>query len=150
MEFPFPPHLLLKYQVVKCCAESKEKTDELATGSKAVAGTQLRANGETGTFCFFYFFMATSEAHGSSQARGRIGATEEACATATATPNPSHSLPQCRILNPLSEARDQTHILTETCWVLNLLGHNGNSTLCSGHPHWNMALPKHLTLPLSP
>ena len=40
--------------------------------------------------------------------------------TATATPdpshifNPSHSLQQCWILNPLSEARDRTCILTDT------------------------------------
>ena len=41
-------------------------------------------------------------------------------ATATATPDPSHIfdlhcfLRQCWILNPLIEARDQTHILTDT------------------------------------
>ena len=39
--------------------------------------------------------------------------------TATAMPDPSHtcnpgSLPQRQILNLLSEARDRTHILTET------------------------------------
>ena len=34
---------------------------------------------------------------------------------------------QLWILNPLSEAREQTHILVDTCWVLNLLSHNGNS-----------------------
>ena len=53
-----------------------------------------------------------------------LGVTSElqlqAYATATATPDPSgicdlhHSLQQCQILNPLSEARDGTHILTET------------------------------------
>ena len=43
-----------------------------------------------------------------------------AYATATATLDPRHicdlrqSLRQCWILNPLKEARDQTHILTET------------------------------------
>ena len=53
--------------------------------------------------------------------------------TATATLDPSctndlyHSLQQCRILNPLSEARDRTRILMETNQVLNLLSHNGNS-----------------------
>ena len=40
--------------------------------------------------------------------------------TATATPDPSHachlhhSLHQCQTLNPLREARDQTHILMDT------------------------------------
>ena len=43
-----------------------------------------------------------------------------ACATATAAPDPSHvcdlhpSSWQCRFLNPLSEARDRTHILMDT------------------------------------
>ena len=34
---------------------------------------------------------------------------------------------QLWILNPLNEAREQTRILVDTCWVLNLLSHNGNS-----------------------
>jgi len=48
-------------------------------------------------------------------------------AIATATPDPSyicdlhHSLNRCQILNPLNEAGDQTHILMDTSWVLNLL-----------------------------
>ena len=47
-----------------------------------------------------------------------------AYATATATPDPSlicelhHSSWQRWILNPVSEARDQTHILTDTRWVV--------------------------------
>ena len=49
--------------------------------------------------------------------------------TVTATPDTSHifdlchNLPQSQILNPLSEPRDVTHILTETMWVLNPLSH---------------------------
>ena len=64
--------------------------------------------------------MTTLAAHGSSQARGWIGAAAEAYATATATLDPSHicnlhrSLQQHQILNSLSEARDQTYILMET------------------------------------
>ena len=52
--------------------------------------------------------------------------------TATATWGPScicdlrHSSWQCQILNPLSEARDQTRILMDTSWFLNPLSHNGN------------------------
>ena len=59
-----------------------------------------------------------------------------ACATATATPDASricdlhHSSWQQQILNPLSEARDRTHIPVDTSWVCNSLKHNGNS-LCS-------------------
>ena len=47
-----------------------------------------------------------------------------AYATATATQDPSciwdlhHSLQQCQILNPLSEARDQASILINTSRVL--------------------------------
>ena len=56
-----------------------------------------------------------------------------AYATATATPHLSHICDvyhrsrQCRFLNPLSEARDRTHILTDINWVLNLLSHNENA-----------------------
>ena len=38
-----------------------------------------------------------------------------------------HRSQQHRILNPLSEARDLTHILKDTSRALNLLSHNGNS-----------------------
>ena len=69
----------------------------------------------------------------------QLGITSElqlpACTTATAKPDLSHiwdlhhsSRPHW-ILNPLSEARDQTCILTGTSWVLNPLGHNGNSCI---------------------
>ena len=49
--------------------------------------------------------------------------------TATATSDPSCicDLRQCWIVKPLSETRDETHILMDTSWVLNLLSHNGNS-----------------------
>ena len=57
----------------------------------------------------------------------------QAIATATATLDLSCicnlccGLQQSQILNPLGEARDQTCILVDTSWVLNLLSHNGNS-----------------------
>ena len=53
----------------------------------------------------------------------------QAYTTATATPDPSHicnvccSLQPHRILNPPSKARDQSHILMDTSWVLNLLSY---------------------------
>ena len=67
----------------------------------------------------------------------RLGVTWElkllACATAAATRHPSdvcdlhHRSRQRRILNPLSEARDQIHSLVGTRRVRNLLSHNWNS-----------------------
>ena len=47
--------------------------------------------------------MATPVAYGSSQARSQIGAAGEA-------PQPW----QCQILDPLSKARHQTHILMDS------------------------------------
>ena len=55
-----------------------------------------------------------------------------AYATATAMRNPSsvcnpyHSSRQHQVLNPLSEARNPTHVLRDTSWSFNLLSHNGN------------------------
>ena len=67
----------------------------------------------------------------------RLGVESElqlpAYATATATPDLSHvfdvyhSSWQCRILNPLSKARDRTRNLMETRRIPNLLSHNRNS-----------------------
>ena len=58
-----------------------------------------------GGFFVFFFFKATPMAYGRSQAGGRTGA---------AAASLHHSSWQHRILNPLSEARDQTHILMDT------------------------------------
>ena len=73
--------------------------------------------------CVCVFFRAPSMAYRNSQARGWIGA-------AAATLHHSHSIVgsernlqstpqprQCQILNPLREARDQTHVLMDTRWV---------------------------------
>ena len=57
--------------------------------------------------------------------------------TATDTPDPSHvcklhrSLWQRWILNPLSKARDEILILTDTMSGSNLLSHFGNSERCN-------------------
>ena len=66
-------------------------------------------------------------AYGSSQVRGQIrpAAALPTYATAIETRDPSRicdphcSLRQCRILDPLSKARDQTHSLMDTSGVLN-------------------------------
>ena len=58
-----------------------------------------------------------------------------ACTTATATLDVSHicdlyhSLQQCSIFNPLSEARDQIRILMDTSQALNPLNHNENTVI---------------------
>ena len=70
-------------------------------------------------FFSFFLFRATPMAYGSSQVRGLIGATAAGCTTATAMWDPSqvcnqhHSSQQCQIPDPLSKARDQTHILMD-------------------------------------
>uniref|UniRef100_F1ST22 Dynein axonemal heavy chain 2 n=1 Tax=Sus scrofa TaxID=9823 RepID=F1ST22_PIG len=66
---------------------------------------------ETSFFFFSFLWLPLC-----SWARGQIGAAAEAYPTATETLDASHiccSLQQCRVLNPLSKARDRTHILTE-------------------------------------
>ena len=73
-------------------------------------------------------------AYESSQARGWIGVKatnlHHIHSIARSQPHDPHqSLQQYQILNPLSKARAQTHILMDTSQVLNLLSHNGNS-LC--------------------
>jgi len=75
-------------------------------------------------YFFFNFFIclfrATLMAHGISQARGRIGATVARLHHSHSNMGPSHignlhhSSQQHQILNPRREARDQTHVLTDT------------------------------------
>ena len=66
------------------------------------------------------FFKAASVAYGGSQAGGQIEAAAAGYTTATAAQDPSHvcylhhSSWQCWIVNPLSRARDHTHILMDT------------------------------------
>ena len=84
-------------------------------------------------FFFSFIFRATPVAYGSSWAKWWIRAAVETYATATAMPDLScicglcHSFWQCWILNPLSEARDQTWPSRTLCRVLNPLSHNRNS-----------------------
>ena len=77
--------------------------------------------------------MAAPVAYGSSRARGQIGAAAEACATATAIPDPSptcdlrHSLRQCRSLNSLLKPGIEPASSWRQHRVLNLLSPSGNS-----------------------
>ena len=69
----------------------------------------------------FFFFLGLHPPHVEVP---RLGVEQElqlpAYATATATPDLirvcdlHHNLWQCQILNPLSEARDRTHVLMDT------------------------------------
>ena len=98
------------------------------------------ASGHSFFDCLFLFFFraAPALACGGSQTRCQITSELQlpAYTTATATPDPSHvcdlhrSSRQRRILNPLSQARGQTCILTDASPVLNPLSHNRNSWRC--------------------
>ena len=90
---------------------------------------------------FFFFFFLLFELYPWHMEDPRLGVESElqlpAYTTATATWVPSlicnllHSSRQHQILNPLSKARDQTHILMDTGQVLNPVNHNGNSLFLS-------------------
>ena len=91
-----------------------------------LTGNACRLYNHNRFYLYFYLFLfiellflwrAVPSAYGSSQARGLIGATAAAYATAIATQDLSrvcdshHSSGQCQILNPLSESRARIHNL---------------------------------------
>ena len=83
---------------------------------------------------FVSLFRDELSAYGGFQARGWIGAVAAGLHHSRSNTGSElcrdlhHSSWQCWILNPLREARDQTHILMDTSWVLNPLTHNRNSS----------------------
>ena len=94
-------------------------------------GHRLYFFGLVSRYTTFLLFRVTPMAYGCSQARGRIGATLLASTPATVTGNPSltcdiyHSSWQCQIPDPLSEARDRTHILmypSRICFCCTTMG----------------------------
>ena len=80
-------------------------------------------------FSFSFFFFGFLGPHPQHMEVPRLGVKLElqppACTTTTVRRDPiqvcnlHHSSWQCRTLHPLSEARDQTHILMDTSWVCN-------------------------------
>ena len=104
---------------------------------------------------FVLLFRATSVEHGSSQARGRIGAAAAAYTIATAMQNqshicdPYHSSQQCWILNPLSKARDWTHILMGTRRVHYHWATMGTPSPCS-FIQWSLRLFNNIWLLIVP
>ena len=109
-----------------------------AEGRRGSEGPAAKCDGELSFLCkldvsfFFLPHLWDMEVPGLEVKLG-LQLTAYTTAVATAMPNPScfcdlcHSLRHCQILNPLSEARNQIHILLDTGWVLNSLSHNGNS-----------------------
>ena len=81
---------------------------------------------------FSFFFLGPHLWH-VEVPRLRIKLEVQLLACAIVTQDPNHicnlrcSLWHHRILNPMSEAREETHVLMDTSWVLNPLSHNGNS-----------------------
>ena len=59
-------------------------------------------------FFFFCLLRATLAAYGGSQTRGPIGMVAAGL---------HHSSLQCWILNPMSEARNETQVLMDNSWV---------------------------------
>ena len=74
-------------------------------------------------FLFSLIFRDTLAAYVGSQARGQFGATatclHHSHSNAGSKPHlrPTPQLMQRQILNPLSKARDGTHVLMDTSWV---------------------------------
>ena len=74
-------------------------------------------------FLCFLLFRAAHSAYGSPQARGQLRAVAGSLHHSHSNVGselclwPTPQLRQCQILNPLSEARDRTHVLMDTSWV---------------------------------
>ena len=64
--------------------------------------------------CLFLLFRAALAAYVRSQARGQIRVTTTATEDLSRICDLHHSSLQSPILNPLIQARDQTHILMDT------------------------------------
>ena len=67
-------------------------------------------------FFLFLLFKAAPVAYGNSKARGQIGAVATGLCHSHSHTRAEPTL-KCWILNPLSKARDRTHVLMDTSWV---------------------------------
>ena len=86
---------------------------------------------------FLFLFLLFIGLHRWHMEMPRLGSKSElqllVYTTATAMPDPNcicdlhHSSKQHWILNPLSDARDRNHVLTDISQVLKPLSHDGNS-----------------------
>ena len=117
----------------------------------------LASKAKSNRRCIFFFFLFrdTPVVCGSSRTRGQIAAAAEGYTTATVTPDlnnictPHRGLQQCQILKPLSEARDQAHILmdimsgsqpTEAQWELQKMYLNTCVQHFQRREAWNIRL----------
>ena len=103
--------ILFEFHLVHKFANLKEKQWEVIFLTKAFFFNSFLI------FNFFFLFMATPGAYGSSQARDQIWAAAARLHNSNTKPKlclwPSLQLRQCWILNPLSKARDRTCILMD-------------------------------------
>ena len=87
--------------------------------------------GMVASLFFFLLFRAAPVAYGGSQARGPIGATAAGLCQSHSHMGPEPHLrptPQLTATpDPLSEARDRTHIIIGPSQVCYPLSHNGNA-----------------------
>ena len=100
-----------------------------------------------GVCLFVLLFRAAPMAYESSWARGQIQATatglhhshSKARSKSCLRPTPQ----QRRILNPLSEARDRTHILMDTCWIRFHCAMMGTPCICKFEINQNFQILSH-------
>ena len=97
------------------------------------------------SFFFSFLFRASSVVYGSSQVRGWIGAAAATYTTATVTCITAHG--NTRSFNPLSEARDQTHVLIDPSRIHYHWAKMGTPVYCFAGCRWDSLCPDHSVLP---
>ena len=107
-------HSSQQHQILNSRSEARDRTRNLMDPSQihfhcVTAGTPIPT-----VFFFVLLFRAALEAYRSSRARSRIRATATAAQDLSCVCDLLHSPKQHWTPNPLSEARDRTHILVDT------------------------------------
>ena len=106
---------------------------DIPVGQQAIRDSVMQEPPAGCYSCLFFFFRAAPAAHGSSQARGWIGAAgtslhhSHSNTRSQLHPRPTPQLMTVWILNPPSKARDRNLILMDSNCVRNPLSHNRNS-----------------------